>query len=128
MKRLLILSLCILWLISSSSISSAVTIGHPMQSKMLASGTLAENDLVIAKNREIYGYTLFAHTATGAFTFYDARTVSIGANTPATYVIDEGGEATAGDQITVWYPKPLITDNGLSVHVVDANIVIFYQK
>lgn len=127
MKRIiLILAILGCFLLQNSAPIDAVTIGFPMETVTLSP---TDNDLSVPAGKEIYGYSLFATNDSAMFIFYDAATVAAGETaTPAVSVIDEGGEATAFETVTVWYPKPLETDNGLSVHVQYGNITIYYEK
>lgn len=102
--------------------TSGPTVGHPMNSVFLTT----ETQNVIPAGKEIYGYTVFSAGGSGSFAFYDLKAITSSATTAD--IIDEGGEASANDSTTVWYPKPLVTDNGLSVALVACYITIYYQK
>lgn len=125
MKRflILVLTLALLGLYSAPLLAAAgPTVGHPMNSVFLTT----ETHNVVAKGKEIYGYTVYA-AAAGSFAFYDLVAITSSATTAD--IIDEGGEATASDSTTVWYPKPLVTDNGLSVALTGTlYITIYYEK
>lgn len=120
MKRIFAVLLAVIFLLSAGPVG-AVTVGFPMESSVITSDTNA----AVAAHKEIYGYTWWATTAGGSFGLHDKATIAATASTDA---IAEDAEATDEQTKTVWFPKPLITDNGCSVKINAGILTLYYQK
>lgn len=121
MKKLIIILMAAVFLISANFAIAQPTVGFPMNSVFCPS---AENALVMPAGKEIYGYSFYAHTITAWFVMVDDKDTSYSTSA----VIAEGGQAAAYKITTVWFPKPLVTANGCSVSQVDGYLTIYYQK
>lgn len=103
-----------------SSGLSAQTIRYPMSRTFVTSDT----DSAVAAGKEIYGYTIIATSNTAAVGLHDLAVIGTISTSTA---IAEAFEATSGNSQTIWFPKPLITANGCSVKVTNAETIIYHQ-
>lgn len=75
-KKLLAVLLIGIFLVSANLAIAQPTVGFPMNSVFCTVEGSAGNNLVVPKNKEIYGYTFYAHSDTAWFAMLDAATTS----------------------------------------------------
>lgn len=85
----------------------------------------SKNNLVLPADTWVYGWSIWPSSANSYAALYNAAALDTDAAEPEA-IVDEVGEATQYDTKTVWFPKPILFTNGVSVRVVTGTAIVFY--
>jgi len=117
-NKILVLALVVLFAVSAPVFAQS---RYGVQSSGLLTG---KNNLVFSAGTWVYGWKIYASSASSISTLYDA--VALDTDIAETeYIIDELGEATQYDSVEVWFPKPIRFARGVSVRCITGAAVVF---
>ena len=122
LKKFSILTLALVCLLSLSTIVLAANPSRIRSTKGIEESSTAST-LGLSGGTWVYGVRLYADASNSFATIYDATTYD--AKTVAE-AVDELGEATQYETVTVWYPKPIYFENGVSIYIATGVAYIFY--
>lgn len=71
----------------------------------------------------VYGVTIYADAASSFVALYDASTY---VGKTVADAVTEIGEATQYETVTVWFPKPIYFENGVSCYIATGVAYIYY--
>lgn len=71
----------------------------------------------------VYGVTIYADAASSFVTLYDATTY---VGKTVADAVTEVGEATQYETVTIWFPKPILFEDGVSVYIATGVAYIYY--
>lgn len=81
--------------------------------------------LVWAGEVRLYGYEFIATAAAGSVGIYDSNSATLSGNT----IKSEHQEATQyNSPPPIKFPEPIEFDDGLYVHINNANVILHYKK
>lgn len=114
---LMLLALCITLCATPAFAQSR----YGVQSSGLLTG---KNNLVYSAGTWVYGWKVYASSASSYSTLYDAVALDTDIAEPE-FIIDELGEATQYESTEVWFPKPIQFARGVSVRCITGAAIVF---
>lgn len=84
-------------------------------------------DNVLPASTWVYGWKIYADETSSWAALYDNATATADlAACDETTRVDEIGEATQYDSVTVWFPKPIFFSEGVSIKMTTGVAYVFY--
>ena len=118
----ILLALTLVCLLSFSMVALAANPSRIRSTKGIETSSTAST-LGLDSGTWVYGVRLYADASSSFVTLYDATTY---VDKTVADAIDEVGEATQYESVTIWYPKPIYFENGVSVYIATGVAYIFY--